>query len=234
LCFIDIQKAYDSVNRDLLWKICQHYGLTDKIIRLLKLIYKNIRAKVRINGELSESFIIETGVMQGGIPSPLLFNILFDFIIRQVLEEASITGVKLAYGSNDFYHGSREKYEEFDIVTLMYADDLIVMCNHIGELQKFIHIFENVTQKYGLTMSVKKTCIMSIQQFRQDIHGKILKDQEVDQPNIDIIIRNQKIETTNSFCYLGCVISRDQRHDNEIEARLTKATTAFNMLRNVI
>ncbi len=209
MCFIDIQKAYDSVNRDLLWKICQHYGLTVKIIRLLKLIYKNTRAKVRINGELSESFIIETGVMQGGIPSPVLFNILFDFIIRQVLEEASITGVKLAHGSNDFCHGSREKYEEYDILTLMYADDLIVMCNNIDDLQKFIHIFENVTQKHGLTMSVKKTCIMSLQHFKQDIHGKILKNQEVDQPDIDIIIRNQKIETTNSFCYLGCVISRD-------------------------
>jgi hypothetical protein len=129
MCFIDIQKAYDSVNRKLLWKICQRYGLTDKIVRLLKLIYKNTRAKVRINGELSESFDIETGVMQGGIPSPVLFNMLFDFIIREVLKEASLTGIKLVYGSNDFYHGAREKYEEFDILTLMYADDLIAMCN---------------------------------------------------------------------------------------------------------
>ena len=30
MCFIDIQKAYDSVNRDLLWKICSQYGLTEK------------------------------------------------------------------------------------------------------------------------------------------------------------------------------------------------------------
>ena len=28
MCFIDIQKAYDSVNKDLLWKICKSYGLT--------------------------------------------------------------------------------------------------------------------------------------------------------------------------------------------------------------
>jgi hypothetical protein len=51
----------------------------------LKLIYKNTRAKAKINGELSEIFVIETGVMQTGIPSPILFNILFDFIIREVL-----------------------------------------------------------------------------------------------------------------------------------------------------
>ncbi|CAF4619319.1 unnamed protein product, partial [Rotaria magnacalcarata] len=46
--------------------------------------------------------------MQGGIPSPMLFNILFDFVIGKVIEEASVAGVKFSYGSNDFFHGSRE------------------------------------------------------------------------------------------------------------------------------
>ena len=30
MCFIDMQKAYDSVNRDLFCKICRQYGLTEK------------------------------------------------------------------------------------------------------------------------------------------------------------------------------------------------------------
>ncbi|CAF3044667.1 unnamed protein product [Rotaria sp. Silwood2] len=38
MCFIDIQKACDPINRELLWKICQHYCLTDKVVRLIKLI----------------------------------------------------------------------------------------------------------------------------------------------------------------------------------------------------
>ncbi|CAF4739663.1 unnamed protein product [Rotaria sp. Silwood2] len=213
MCFIDIQKAYESVNRELLWKICQHYGLTDKVVRLIKLIYKNTGAKVRINGELFESFNIETGVVK---------------------EEASLTDIKLAHGSNDFYHSGREKYEEFDILTLIYADDLIAMCNTINDLEKFILVFEKVTQQHGLIMSVKKTCIMSLQQFKQDINGKISKNQEVDQLDVDIIIRNHKIEITDSFCYLGCLLSRDQHLDKEIEVRLTKATAAFNMLKSAI
>ena len=109
MCFIDIQKAYDSVNRDLLWKICKFYGLTDKIVNLLKMLHKNSKAKVRINGQLSDSFDIETGVMQDEIPSPFLFNVFFDFIIQKVLEEAGIGGIKLAYSSSDFYHGKSEK-----------------------------------------------------------------------------------------------------------------------------
>ena len=47
--------------------------------------------------------------MQGEIPSPFLFNVFFDFIIRKVLEEAGIGGIKLACGSSDFYHGKSEK-----------------------------------------------------------------------------------------------------------------------------
>ncbi|CAF0784330.1 unnamed protein product [Didymodactylos carnosus] len=83
-------------------------------------------------------------------------------------------------------------------------------------------------------MSVKKTCIMPIQQFKEDTNGKIVKNQEVDLPDIDIIIRNQRAVTVDSFSHLSCWTSRDQRPDKEIEARLTKSATAFNMLRNVI
>ena len=49
MCFIDIAKAYDSVNRDLLWKICRSYGISDKLVKLLKMLYKHSIAKVKIN-----------------------------------------------------------------------------------------------------------------------------------------------------------------------------------------
>ena len=234
MCFIDIQKAYDSVNRELLWKICRQYGLTEKIVCLLKLVHKDSRAQVRVEGELSDSFEIETGVMQGGIPSPVLFNVLFDFIIRKVLEDANISGVRFSHGSNDFFHGAREKRTNIEVLTLMYADDLTAMCNTLSDLEKFIKSFEKVTQQYGLTMSVKKTCVMSAQQFAVDANGGILKDQEVAQPEIGFEIRNQRIQTTESFTYLGCVVSRDQRNDREMQSRLSKAATAFNMLRGPI
>ena len=53
-------------------------------------------------------------------------------------------------------------------------------------------------------------------------------------PDIDITIRNQKIETVESFTYLGCNIARDQKPDSEINTRLSKAAIAFNMLRHVM
>lgn len=75
---------------------------------------------------------------------------------------------------------------------------------------------------------------MSLQQLKEDQHRKVLKGQNVNCTDIDINIRNQKIETADSFTYLGCIITNDQRQDTELSARLTKASKAFNMLRHAI
>ncbi|CAF1656013.1 unnamed protein product, partial [Adineta ricciae] len=237
MCFVDIQKAYDSVNRDLLWEICKHYGLPPKTDRLIQLLYKDTTAGVRINDELSDSFNIDTGVQQGGIPSCILFNILFDFIMRRVIvtaKQMGITGIQLAYGSNDFHHTDHDKYEEFDLLALMYADDLVTMCDIMADLEIFIRIFQQVTQQFGLTMSIKKTRVMSLKQLREDATRRLIKDQEVPANNFPIIIRNQTIEIVEEFSYLGFRVNREQTMEEEIETRLSKASTAFNMLRHAI
>ena len=48
MCFVDITKAYDSVNRNLLWKVCRKYGISKKLVTLLKLLYQNSRTRVRV------------------------------------------------------------------------------------------------------------------------------------------------------------------------------------------
>ncbi len=90
-----------------------------KLANLLNILYKDSIERVRINGEVSDSFEIKTGGMQGGIPPPILFNILFDFI-----DEAAVSGTKFSYSSNDFFHRRSEKHEMFDILALLYTDDL--------------------------------------------------------------------------------------------------------------
>jgi hypothetical protein len=145
-----------------------------------------------------------------------------------------VEGIKLAYGKSDFFHTEKDAFEELDILSLMYADDLLAMCNSADDLERFIRTFEKVTQEFGLTMSVKKTCIMTLKQLKEDSTRRIIKDEEVDIPDIDIMIRNQKVAIVDSFTYLGCSVSRDQSSEKEIETRIKKASIAFNMLRNAI
>ena len=83
-------------------------------------------------------------------------------------------------------------------------------------------------------MSVKKTVIMSMEEFETDSNGKVMEQKEIHHSDPNIVIRNQKVEITDEFPYLGCGVFRDQKMDMELESRITKATAAFNMLRNVI
>ena len=47
MCFIDLRKAYDSVNRDALWKVLHVYGVPDKLVRLLKDLHEGNEAAVK-------------------------------------------------------------------------------------------------------------------------------------------------------------------------------------------
>jgi hypothetical protein len=137
--------------------------------------------------------------------------------MRKVIEEAGVEGIKLVYGKSDFFHTAKDAFEELNILALMYADDLVAMCNSTNDLEKFIKTFEKVTQEFGLTMSVKKTCVMTLKQLKEDSARRIIKDEEVDIPDIGIIIRNQKVDIVQFFEYLGCFVTRDQSPERETE-----------------
>ena len=61
-------------------------GYEDKIVRLLEALYKDTMSAVWVDGDLSEWFITISGVMQGCMLSPLLFNILLEVVIALALE----------------------------------------------------------------------------------------------------------------------------------------------------
>ena len=60
--FIDYEKAFDSVDREIMWKLLRHYGVPDKIISLVRCSYEDMSCKIAHAGQLSESFEVKTGV----------------------------------------------------------------------------------------------------------------------------------------------------------------------------
>ena len=47
LCFIDLQKAYDSVDRTLLWQVLARFGVPPQMIRVIRHFHDGMRACVR-------------------------------------------------------------------------------------------------------------------------------------------------------------------------------------------
>ena len=82
ISFIDYKKAFDSVDREILWKLLRHYRVPDKIISLIRCTYKDMSCKIAHAGQLSESFAVKTRVCQGCLLSPFLFLLVIDWIMK--------------------------------------------------------------------------------------------------------------------------------------------------------
>ena len=67
LCFLDLRKAFDTVNRNILFhKLCRA-GVRGKFLRVIQNLFSRNLANVLIDGFLSPDFIINRGVLQGSI-----------------------------------------------------------------------------------------------------------------------------------------------------------------------
>ena len=97
----------------------------------------------------------------------------------------------------------------------MYTDEKVVLCQNAQDLEKFIKVFEKIRQDFGLTMNMKKTCIMFLRQFKKTAF-KTKNKTEIANVLFDITIRNQKIEKVDEFNYLGYYVSRDEIQCKEI------------------
>ena len=63
--FIDYEKAFDSVDRETLWKLLRHHGVPGKLTNILRNTYEGMTCRVIHEGQLTDAFCIRTGLRQG-------------------------------------------------------------------------------------------------------------------------------------------------------------------------
>ena len=78
ICFIDYVNAFDCVKHDKLLELIERLGIDGKDLRLIRNLYFDQKAAIRIMGGLGEWVDIQKGVRQGCILSPDLFNLYSD------------------------------------------------------------------------------------------------------------------------------------------------------------
>ena len=71
--FIDLRKAFDTVNHDILLLKLEHYGIRDNMLNWFKSYLSNRKQYVYLNGVSSDIKEISCGVPQGSVLGPLLF-----------------------------------------------------------------------------------------------------------------------------------------------------------------
>ena len=93
---------------------------------------------VRVDGGLTEWFVTVTGVMQGCLLCPLLYNILLEVVMALALDNWE----------------SRVKVSGTRLTNLRSADDISLLANSEGELQQLVHFSSG---RFGLVVSGSKT-----------------------------------------------------------------------------
>ena len=144
LCFIDYSKAFDKVRHEKLFNILEHLDIDGKDLRVIRNLYWDQSAAVRIGGELSEYTLIKRGVRQGCVMSPDLFNIYSEMILRNL---ENYPGVKI---------------NGVNINNIRYADDTVLIADSEENLQRLLDITIEKSEEMGLTLNVKKTECMVI------------------------------------------------------------------------
>ena len=83
MAFIDLEKAFDRVPRDVnLWAMCK-LCIDEWLVRLVQSMYKDVRSRVRVGDGYSEEFGVGVGVHQGSVLSRLLFIIVLEALSRE-------------------------------------------------------------------------------------------------------------------------------------------------------
>ena len=76
MAFVDLTKAFDTVNRNLPWNILRKLYCPPSFIAIRQQFNTGMCAQVVMAGSQSSSFPVEVGVKQGCVLAPIIFNLL--------------------------------------------------------------------------------------------------------------------------------------------------------------
>ena len=138
LCKVGVQLmpylSTDRVPREVIWWSMRKLQIDERLVRIVQSMYKEVRSRVRVGDEYSNSFDVRVSVHQGSVLRPLPFVI--------VLEALSM---ELRTGRP---------------CEILYADDLMVSALSMDELLVKLKTWRSEMEKKGLRVNMGKTKLM--------------------------------------------------------------------------
>jgi hypothetical protein len=178
--FIDFKKAYDRVDRGLLWRYLQTIGLHGACLETLKMMYHDVRLRVRIDGSLGPEFESTVGVKQGDPLSPLLFGLFIDRFEQFMVDSVGDCGVRIC---------------DRILQVLFYADDLVLLAESQEQLQQMMDTLGVFCDAFGLCVNVGKSEVV--------VFNRRFAGQQVTQ----VMYKGSVVPCKSEFVYLGVLFA---------------------------
>ena len=160
-----------------LWATMNHYNINAYTIRVIRNLYNQTSSAVYLYGDIGEWFKTTVGVRQRCLFSPTLFNIFFERIVTNALEEHQGTGSIVGR----------------TFTNLRFADDIDGLAGSEQELENLVRHLDRSSTAYGIENTAKiKTKLMT------NSNNEIQRD---------ITANGEKLETVKKFKYLGAMVS---------------------------
>ena len=144
MCFIDLEKAFDTVKHEKLIETLRKFMVDDKDLRLITNLYWQQRAVVKVGDEASEWIDIQQGVRQGCVLSPDLFSLYTQLVMDELKD---MEGVRI---------GGR------NLNNIRYADDMVMIADSEDTLQELVSKLDEECKKMGLRINKNKTESMGV------------------------------------------------------------------------
>ena len=238
--FVDFSKAFDRVNREVLWEVLLARGVHPKLVELVKDLYTGCQARVAAHGTTSDWFELRTGVRQGCPLSPLLFNVFMDFLARQVMARCRAQGVNgftIAFRFRDGSRAYANSEQLLHTLMLLYADDMVLLAHDRRGLEIALRELEAVTNMWGMRINYDKTQALLIHHQETEVQRHYRSADQVAAvaaATADIQLQHGTVKYVEYYKYLGGTIHDSGSVDMELSKRLGAAAGVFGSLRRAV
>ena len=135
--YVDLCKAFDSLNLDALWRILGLRGVPPKLVNLMSELYSGTESAVRCGGTISDIFPVVTGVLQQCVLVSTLFSACIDWILGRMSERSSCGA----------------SFGNVKISDLDFTNDAIIFAETLDILFRALELLNEEWEKLGLQAS---------------------------------------------------------------------------------
>jgi hypothetical protein len=156
MIFIDLEKAYDRVPRDIIWWVLERKGVTRGYIDVVRDMYEGAVTAIRSPAGETSEFPITVGLHQGSALSPYLFALVMDELTRHIQEDIPWC--------------------------MLFADDIVLVDETASGVKTKLEIWREALESKGFRISRSKTeyMVCKFSDTRSEYEERVMiQDQEI-------------------------------------------------------